>query len=151
MESITKEIIEVIPNALNNVQDMIKALMEMPANYTLHPLGQQCQMAVDYVHKCVYLDDPQEIDIIKEDVLAEAKEIGDPTTIEVSKKELLPYQQELYVVMGYANMYDNDNYEAILEGVFSSPDLAKECGDELVECNEIEYYEIECPLLDEFK
>lgn len=56
----------------------------------------------------------------------------------------------VYVVMGYIDICQNGNLEAVLQGVFSTEELARECGDELVECGNVEYYEIECPKLDEF-
>lgn len=56
----------------------------------------------------------------------------------------------VYVVMGYVDICQNGNTEAVLQGVFSSEALATECGKELVECGNIAYYEIETPKLDEF-
>ena len=49
---------EIKENNLETVNDMIGALLEVPKNYLLHPLGQKCAIAVDNYHKCVYLDDP---------------------------------------------------------------------------------------------
>lgn len=58
--------------------------------------------------------------------------------------------ETIYVVMGYQDVCQNGNYEASLMGVFSSRELAEECGDELIACNLVHHYEIEEPLLDEF-
>ena len=45
---------------------------------------------------------------------------------------------------------DNDNYESILYGVYSTEQLAREAAEELLELGNIHHYEIECPKLDEF-
>ena len=50
----------------------------------------------------------------------------------------------IYTVIGY-----NKN-EAQLMGCFSTEELARECGDELVEAEVVDRYEIEYPELDEF-
>ena len=55
-----------------------------------------------------------------------------------------------YIVMGYVDICQNGNYEAQLQGVFSTEQLATECGNELVEAKVIHHFEIECPQLDEF-
>ena len=80
----------------------------------------------------------------------EAKKNGDPTEIEVPDEKLAVYQTGLHVVMGYVDLCENGNYEAVLQGVFSTEQLAREYGDELVASGNIHHYEIECPLLDEF-
>lgn len=54
------------------------------------------------------------------------------------------------VVMGYSDLCGNGNLEAQLIGVFSTEELALECGNELVECGVIHHFEIEHPALDEF-
>ena len=54
-----------------------------------------------------------------------------------------------YVLMGYSDDCQNGNMEAHLQGVYSTEPLAKGVGDELVEAGVYEYYEIECPMLDE--
>ena len=56
----------------------------------------------------------------------------------------------IYVLVGYNDVCQNGNYEGQVYGVFSSDELAREAGDELVDLNNIAYYEIECPVLDEF-
>ena len=135
---------------LETVEDMIKALMKVPKGYLLHPLGQKCAMAVNNYHKCIQLDDPCWVegyeDELKEEILAN----GDDTEIEVEDSKLQTYSLNLCVVMGYIDLCQNGNYEAQLMGVFSTDELAKECGDELVEAEVVHHYEIEHPLLDEF-
>lgn len=145
-----KPLTELVEKDLETVQDVIEVLMQMPKGYTLHPLGQKCQLGVDYFHECVYLEDPDCIGEYTTEVMEEAKEMGEPTEIEVPDKTLESYQTELYVVMGYADLYENGNYEAVLQGVFSTEQLARECGDELVASGNIHHFEIECPLLNEF-
>lgn len=55
----------------------------------------------------------------------------------------------IYVLVGYEDICLNGNFEGQVYGAFSSEELAREAGDELVECSNVEYYEIECPELDE--
>lgn len=145
-----KNSVEKIAVELETVEDMIRALMKMPAKYRLHPLGQKCEMGVDHTHECVYLDESTWLDTYIDEAKEEAEESGEPFEIDVPDENLNVFQQELFVVMGYSDICMNGNYEAQLQGVFSTEELAKECGDELVKCGNIHHYEIECPLLDEF-
>ena len=145
-----KPIAELFEYDLETVEDMINALIKMPKDYTLHPLGQKCQLGVSHCHECVYLEDPNCIDEYTYDVIEEAKENGDPVEIEVPDEKLATYKTEIYVVMGYEDLCQNGNYEAVLYGVYSTEKLARECGDELVALGNIHHYEIERPLLDEF-
>lgn len=145
-----KPLAELIEKDLETVGDVIEALLQMPKGYTLHPLGQKCQLGVDHYHECVYLEDPNCIGEYTTEVMEEAKKNGDPTEVEVPDEKLAVYQTELHVVMGYVDLFENGNYEAVFQGVFSTEQLARECGDELVASGNIHHYEIECPLLDEF-
>lgn len=145
-----KPLTELILKDLETVGDVIEALMQMPKGYTLHPLGQKCQLGVDHCHECVYLEDPNCIGEYTTEVIAEAEEMGEPTVIEVPDEKLATYQTRLYVVMGYTDLCQTGNYEAVLQGVFSTEKLARECGDELTAVGNIHHYEIECPTLDEF-
>lgn len=54
-----------------------------------------------------------------------------------------------YVLMGYSDDCQNGNMEAHLQGVYSTEQLAKDVGNELVEAGVYEYYEIKHLLLDE--
>lgn len=72
---------------LETVEDMINALMQVPKNYRLHPLGQKCAIAVDHYHECVYLDDPNWIDGYED----ELKEDVEESMIEVPDKKLETY------------------------------------------------------------
>lgn len=143
-----QEIVEVKDYDLETVEDMIKALLQVPKGYTLHPLGQKCSLAVDHRYKCVYLDGATDIEIIKSEVEEEAKSLGEPMEIEVPNEELVVYNPKLYVVMGY--LVSEIGEEVQCMGVFSTPELATECGDELVGAGVIEHYEVETPELDEF-
>lgn len=58
--------------------------------------------------------------------------------------------KELYVDIGYDDVCGNGNYEAILYGVYSTEQLAREAAEELLELGNIHRYEIESPKLDEF-
>lgn len=131
------------------VEDVIKALMDMPKAFTVHPLGQKCVMGIDYVHECVFLDDPNCIGEYTYDVIEEAKENGEPTEIDVPEEKLQTYKPEVYVLMGYSDVCQNGNCEARLIGVFSKKELAESKGKELVSSGDVEYYEVECPVIDE--
>ena len=143
-----REAIEVIDCDLETVEDMIKALQQTPKGYTLHPLGQKCSLAVDHRNKCVYLDDETDIEIIKSEVEEEAESLGEPREIEVPDEELEVYNPELNVVMGHSVSGNGEEVQCM--GVFSTPELAAECGDELVKAEVVKYYEVETPKLDEF-
>lgn len=145
-----KPITEQFDYDLKTVEDVIKALMKMPKDYTLNPLGQKCQLGLDHRYECVYLEDLDLIGEYTHNAIEEAKEYGDPVEIDVPDEKLKTYQNQVYVVMGYSDVCQNGNYEGSLQGVFSTPELAEECGKELVEAEAISYYEIECPLVDEF-
>lgn len=106
----------------DTVEDLIKVLMTVPKNYTLHPLGQQCIIGVDYVHECIYADDPNCIGEYTYDVIEEAKENGEPTEIEVSEESLETYKPEIWVVTGAQG-----GNESIL-GVFNDLEKAEACG-----------------------
>lgn len=58
--------------------------------------------------------------------------------------------ETVYVLVGYEDVCMNGNYEGSVYGAFSTEELAREAGDELVEVGNIAYYEIEAPKLDEF-
>lgn len=145
-----KPLTEKIEKELETVEDMIRALMQVPKGYTLHPLGQKCEMLVDHYNKCIYLDGPLIMDDLIYETEENAKEIGDALDVNVPDAKLKPFSQELFVVMGYTDSYHNGNEDAALFGVFSSKEKACECGNELVKMDCIKRYEIECPELDEF-
>lgn len=145
-----KPLTELIERDLETVEDVINGLMQVPKRYTLHPLGQKCKLGVDHYHECVYLEDPNCIDEYTSELIEEVREMGEPTEIEVPDEKLETYQSKLYVVMGYTDVNKNGNYEASIQGVFSTESLAKECGDELIEVGNVHHYEIEYSVLDEF-
>ena len=145
-----KPLAENFGKPLDTVEDVIKALLTMPKGYLLHPLGQQCVLGVDHVNGCVYMDDINCMGEYTYDLIEEAKRLGEPTEIEVPDSELAVYQPDLFAVIGYTDAAENGNYEAQLMGIFSTEELAKECGDELTKSNVIHHYEIESPKLEEF-
>lgn len=145
-----KPLAELFEKDLETVGDIIEALMQMPKGYMLHPLGKKCVMGASHIHQSVFLDEPDWLPEYIDEIMEEAKKMGEPTEIEVPDEKLAVYQTELHVVMGYVDLCENGNYEAVLQGVFSTEQLARECGDELVASGNIHHYEIECPLLDEF-
>lgn len=107
--------IEIKDNELETVNDMIKALLEVPKGYLLHPLGQKCKMAIDNYHKCVYLDDPNWINEyeLKEDI----GQNNDDIITEISKEELEKYT--LYYIW-----YSKDETDGIYE-YYSNEEDAK--------------------------
>lgn len=141
-----KPLVEKIDKDLETVEDMIEALMQTPKGYLLHPLGQKCEMLIDHAHRCVYLDDPDQI----EEFIDEAEDENETLEKEIPDHELESYSFVVFAVMGYSDLCGNGNMEAQLYGVFNTEKAAKECGEELVEAEVIGYYEIETPLLDEF-
>lgn len=56
----------------------------------------------------------------------------------------------VHILMGYVDANQNGNYESQVYGAFSTEALAEDAGNELVEAKIITYYEVECPVLDEF-
>ena len=145
-----KPITELFDDDLETVEDLINVLMRIPKEYIIHPLRQKYQMGINHVNGCIYLGDPNCISGYTHEVMEDAEKVGAPTEIDVPDEKLATYQNRVYVVMGYSDICKNGNCEGTLQGVFSTLELAQECGDELVEAKEISYYDIECPLIDEF-
>lgn len=132
--------VEKVDEVFSTVEDMVSFLLNAPKGYLCHPFGQQCTAAVDNVNKCVYLDEPNFISSIADEIVAESG-----TEVECEEASLKSMAEEIYVTMGY------DEYgRASLLGVFSKEEAAKECGQEHTDCGNINYYEIETPKLDEF-
>ena len=145
-----KNRIELVPEQINTVEDLIKVLMKVPAKYKLNANEQLIQVCVDHDYECVYMGAFMEIVDYVDDVEKELAKTGQASKISVPDEKLQTFQQELHAVMGCADANENGSYETQLYGVFSKKEIAEECGDELVECGNIHHYEIECPMLDEF-
>lgn len=145
-----KNRIELVPEQINTVEDLIKVLMKVPAKYKLNANEQPIQVCVDHDYECVYMGAFMEIVDYVDDVEKELAKTGQASKISVPDEKLQTFQQELHAVVGYADANENGSYETQLYGVFSKKEIAEECGDELVECGNIHHYEIECPILDEF-
>lgn len=75
---------------LETVEDMVKALMEVPKGYLLHPTGMKCGIAVDNYHECVYLDDENWIDEYDYELQENIKQTGDWNG-DVDDKKLEPF------------------------------------------------------------
>lgn len=91
-----KPLVEFSDKTLNTVEDMIEALMDVPKGYTLHPLGQQCAVAIDHYNGCIYLDEPKIMDDLKYDTECDAKYNGDNTEeVEVPDDKLVTYKEYL--------------------------------------------------------
>lgn len=146
-----KPLAELIEKDLETVEDVIEALMQVPKDYMLHPLGQKCQLGVDYYHECAYLEDPNCIGEYTYDVAEDAKRNGEPAELEIPDEKLVTYQPKLYVVMGYVDLCGNGNHEAVLQGIFSTEQKAHACGEQLTASGNVHHYEIECPLLNEMR
>ena len=157
-----KRFFEVKETLVGTVEDLINALMEVPKGYTVHPMGKEFSVAIDHYNGCICVDDPKWIEDREYELKEDIKDSGDGPEdgvfvneeygfdIEVPDEKLETYSPNLCVVMGYIDLCQNGNYEAQLMGVFSKDEVAKECGDELVEAEVVHHYEIEHPLLDEF-
>ena len=146
-----KPMYEILSNDIEMVEDMIDALMIAPKGDKLYPMGNKCALAVDHIHECVYADEEMWINDYEYEIVSEAKEMALPVETDVPDEKLATYaDKELYVVIGYDDVCRNGNYEAILYGVYSTEQLARETAEELFELGNIHHYEIECPKLDEF-
>ena len=98
-----------------------------------------------------YADEELWINDYEYEIFSEAKEMALPVETDVPDEKLTTYaDKELYVVIGYDDVCGNGNYEAILYGVYSTEQLAREAAEELLELGNIHHYEIEYPKLDEF-
>lgn len=74
-----------------------------------------------------------------------------PVDTDVLDEKLETYaDKRLYVVIGCDDICHNGNYEAVLYGVYSTEQIAREATEKLLELGNIHHYEIECPKLDEF-
>jgi hypothetical protein len=140
-----KPVVEIVEKDFNTVGGLIEILKDLPAGFGLSPLGTICQVAVDYHHEAVLMDEPEFLEQYAEEQILEPGE-----TVEIEDEKLTPYKQPLVVVMGYSDLCLNGNEEAQLMGVYSTEDLANEAGTELVELGIISRYELEFPELDEF-
>lgn len=145
-----KNRIELVPEQVNTVEDLIKVLMKVPAKYKLSANGQPIQICVDHDNECIYMGAFTEMVDYVVDVEKALVKTGQVSKLSVPDEKLQTFQQELHAVMGYADANENGSYETQLYGVFSKKEIAKECGNELVECGNIHHYEIECPTLDKF-
>ena len=146
-----KPMYEILSNDIEMVEDMIDALMIAPKGDKLYPMGNKCALAVDHIHECVYADEEMWINDYEYEIVSEEKEMALPVETDVPDEKLATYaDKELYVVIGYDDVCGNGNYEAILYGVYSTEQLARETAEELFELGNIHHYEIECPKLDEF-
>lgn len=146
----TIKMVEIKEKEIETVEDMINALLQVPKSYKIHPMGINCKMAVNHYNQCIYLDDPRWIDEIEYDVRENIKYNGDEFEMKINKDMLETYKWRAYVLIGYSDLSGNGNLEAKLCGVFSTLELADKAGAALKECNDINYYEIQIPSVDEF-
>ena len=112
---------EIKENCLETVNDMIEALLEVPKNYLLHPLGQKCAIAVDNYHKCVYLDDPNMMSEFKYELDEDIRE-NDDWDGEVSNDTLESFSL-YYVWIGYESDGGDNSGEY---SYFSNEDIAND-------------------------
>lgn len=112
---------EIKKNSLETVNDMIEALLEVPKNYLLHPLGQKCAIAIDNYHKCVYLDDPNMMSEFKYELEEDIKE-NDDWDGEVSNDTLESFSL-YYVWIGYEPDGGDNSGEYLY---FSNKDIAND-------------------------
>lgn len=123
---------------VETVEDVINVLLQLPKDYLLHPLGQKCQMGVDHIHECVYMDDPNCIGEFTFDVLEEAKQNGEPTEVEVSDEKLETYKPNVYVVIGLQRYGTK-----VVLGTFKTEAQANEYGDHAINAKEVVDYRVE--------
>ncbi len=114
---------EIKENNLETVNDMIEALLEVPKNYLLHPLGQKCAIAVDNYHKCVYLDDPNMMSEFKYELEEDIKENDDWDGEILDSSDSLERFSFYYVWIGYeSDCVDNSGEYSY----FSNEDMAND-------------------------
>ncbi len=82
------KVCEIKNNVLETVEDMVTALLDVPKDYSLTPLGQQCAMMVNHKDECVYLDDPNWIEDYENQIQEELKEDGESFELEVEDSKL---------------------------------------------------------------
>lgn len=104
-------------------------------------MGNKCALAVDHIHECVYVDEEILINDYEYEIVSEAKEMALPIETDAPDEKLETYAyKELYVVIDYDDVCDNGNYEAILYGVYSTQQLAREAAEKLLELGNIHHY-----------
>jgi predicted acetyltransferase len=145
-----KKAIEAFDGPIETVEDAIKILLTLPKGYRFHPLGEKCIIDVDHINKCVHMDAVGNIKELVESTLKDLEDHDEPTEIDVPDEELVPYNPDIYCVMGYTEGTDPWYCDASLMGIFSTEKLANECGDELVAADRIDYYNNEVFKIDEF-
>ena len=112
---------EIKENSLETVNDMIEALLEVPKNYSLHPLGQKCAIAIDNYHKCIYLDDPNMMSEFKYELEEDIKE-NDDWDGEVPDDSLESFSL-YYIWIGYESDGGNNSGEY---SYFSNKEIAND-------------------------
>lgn len=130
-----------VEKELKTVGDMVRVLLFVPKDYSLHPTGKKCSLTVNNAKKCIALNDGgNEIHNLIIDTIADSNE-----DVERNESELSTVASEFNIVVGY----DTDGHASVL-GLFSTKEGADQCGKEHIKCGNIEHYEIETPMLDEF-
>lgn len=114
---------EIKKNNLETINDMIEALLEVPKNYLLHPLGQKCAIAVDNYHKCVYLDDPNMMSEFKYELEEDIKENDDWDGEIPDDSDSLERFSFYYVWIGYESDCGDNSGEY---SYFSNEDMAND-------------------------
>lgn len=116
-------------------------VLVLPKDYLLHLTGKKCSFTVDNVKKCIALNDGgNEIHNLIIDTIADSNE-----DVERNESELSAVASEFYIVVGYGS----DGHASVL-GLFRTKEGAVQRGKEHLECGNIEHYEIETTMLDEF-
>ena len=114
-----KNRIELVPEQVNTVEDLIKVLMKVPAKYKLSVNGQPIQICVDHDSECIYMGSFREMVNHVVDVEKKLAKTGQASKLSVPDEKLQTFQQELHAVMGYTDANENGSYETQLYGVFS--------------------------------
>ena len=156
-----KPYFEVKETLVETVEDLIKILLEVPKDYKLNPMGERRAIGIDHYHGAIRLDDPYWMEDIESFLKEEIEENGkvdeepkeekneDGYLIDVPDEDLVTYHPELYVLVGYSDVNEKDNYQSQIMGIFSTEELAKEYGEKLVKTKPVAYFKIESFKLDE--
>lgn len=107
---------------------MVRVLLFIPKDYSLHPIGKKCSLTVNNAKKYIALNDGgNEIHNLIIDTIADSN-----GNVECSESELRAVASEFYIVG-----YGSDGHASVL-GLFSTNEGADQCGKENLKCGNIE-------------
>lgn len=143
------KLVDIKNEVITTVDELVEKLLIVPADYTINPCGESCAMAVNHYTKSILLDNPNYISEIEYETKEDAKANGDSIeVVDIPDEDLKTFldKHAVFVVLGK----DGETREYGVKGVYSTEDLAKECGMELIEAGIITEYTLSTHVIDEF-